>query len=32
MLVVGVGNIAEKAYLPTYAEKQGMVDFYFCDT
>ncbi|MGM0293823.1 Gfo/Idh/MocA family protein [Enterococcus sp. AZ062] len=27
--VVGVGNIAEKAYLPTYAEKQGMVDFYF---
>ena len=27
--VVGVGNIAEKAYLPTYAEKQGMIDFYF---
>ena len=27
--VIGVGNIAEKAYLPTYAKKQGTVDFYF---
>ncbi|OTP10097.1 virulence factor [Enterococcus sp. 10A9_DIV0425] len=27
--VVGVGNIAEKAYLPTYAKKQGTIDFYF---
>ena len=24
--VIGVGNIAEKAYLPTYAKKQGTVD------
>lgn len=27
--VVGVGNIAEKAYLPTYAKNQGEIDFYF---
>lgn len=27
--VVGVGNIAEKAYLPTYAKKQGTFNFYF---
>lgn len=27
--VVGVGNIAEKAYLPTYAKNQGEFDFYF---
>ena len=27
--VIGVGNIAEKAYLPTYAKKQGTLDFYF---
>ncbi len=27
--VVGVGNIAEKAYLPTYAKKQGTFTFYF---
>ncbi|MGC3648739.1 gfo/Idh/MocA family oxidoreductase, partial [Enterococcus faecium] len=27
--VIGVGNIAEKAYLPTYAKKQGTHDFYF---
>lgn len=27
--VIGVGNIAEKAYLPTYAKNQGTVDFYF---
>lgn len=25
--VIGVGNIAEKAYLPTYAKKQGTLDF-----
>ncbi len=27
--VIGVGNIAEKAYLPTYAKNQGKIDFYF---
>ncbi|MBF8807611.1 MAG: Gfo/Idh/MocA family oxidoreductase [Enterococcus lacertideformus] len=27
--VIGVGNIAEKAYLPTYAKNQGSIDFYF---
>ncbi|MBA1326258.1 Gfo/Idh/MocA family oxidoreductase [Enterococcus faecium] len=27
--VIGVGNIAEKAYLPTYAKNQGTLDFYF---
>lgn len=27
--VVGVGNIAEKAYLPTYAKNQGSFDFHF---
>lgn len=27
--VIGVGNIAEKAYLPTYAKNQGTLTFYF---
>ncbi|MFV0559613.1 MAG: Gfo/Idh/MocA family protein [Enterococcus sp.] len=27
--VIGVGNIAKKAYLPTYAQHQGEEDFYF---
>ncbi|MGG5359093.1 MULTISPECIES: Gfo/Idh/MocA family protein [unclassified Enterococcus] len=27
--VIGIGNIAEKAYLPTYAAHQGTLDFYF---
>ncbi|BCA86329.1 dehydrogenase [Enterococcus saigonensis] len=27
--VIGIGNIAQKAYLPTYLQKQDEADFYF---